>query len=285
MANKANKNFLDVIVKHSYFTLAENLVKKNSAAEVKRILSKASEEFILMLFLSPSTTEILLQHNVDSTIFYRANKSFFRDQIKTPQIPVTFLVIGNPETGKTTLINSLRREAGCEVNEQEPERTAGIIPSNFKSKAYGEVTAYDFAGQREYYASHETVMQSILHKISPIVILNIKLTDCEEKMRAAVFYWISFIKNRLKSLSNKTYLIFVSSHADVATPDKPEIFKSILCELRKTDLFESVFELPDCTSMDCRESQSNGMKYLVSKLTMYSTALRRKGLISFKQII
>ena len=125
--------------------------------------------------------------------------------------------------GKTTLVDSLKREAGLKVSEDEPERTAGIVSSSFKSQKYGQVTAYDFAGHPEYYASHEVVMQSILSKLPPLVLLNVKLcTDKpeekikdEEVIKKEVLYWYNFIKNRLAGLSRKSHIIIILSHADI----------------------------------------------------------------------
>lgn len=159
----------------------------------------------------------------------------------------------------------------------EPERTAGIIPSSFRSSKYGQVTAYDFAGQREYYAGHEAVMQSIVQKIPPIVIIHVKLTAPRDRIIKAIQYWSCFMRNRLKGL--KSQLIIVCSHADQVYDNRLKLVSESIESVLSTN---SEFQLIRIIGMDCRKWESQEMSLLVSLLVESTNALRQKGVASFK---
>ena len=76
-------------------------------------------------------------------------------------------VLGNVQSGKSTLIESLKREGFFsslnQVSEATvPPHTSGIVPSVHISKTIGRVLYYDFAGDPEYYSSHSTIMSNLI---------------------------------------------------------------------------------------------------------------------------
>ncbi len=280
LKNNTGKTFLDTIADHGDINLAEKVIAKYSddSSILRTILSQASENFLLLLYLSfeDNLIQLLFEHKINPNVMYTAHSKFFNNKVEPPQIPVTMLFIGDSMTGKTTLINSLKKEANYEVSEQEPERTAGVVSSSFRSQKYGLVTAYDFAGQREYYASHEAMMQSIVRKSPPIVLLNVKLTDPQETIMSKIFYWSNFINNRLTTLSSGSHLIIIFSHADqVSDPLMYSkcIHKTVLPSLSK--LFTDVHSIP----MDCRKHQH--MTELILRLSESSVVQRHKGIVNF----
>ena len=287
LPNSNGEMALDLIVNSR---LVESVVKYfSNGSKLKKILSLASEKFMLSLFLPHQDFDIIkiiTRHGIDPAPLYKAHREFFNDEHKAPQVPVSMLFIGDAMTGKTTLVNSLRREAGLTVSQGEAERTAGVIPSNFQSSKYGAVTAYDFAGQREYYATHEAVMESIMQKTPPIVLIQVKLCDAEKKsiiptkdIIKKIDYWCRFIKNRLKCVS-KPHLVIVFSHADlVPNVNDSEIDTTFTSYIIKT---HTEFEVACVLCMDCRDFQGEGVNRLVSILMRSTSILRHKGVTSFR---
>ena len=112
-------------------------------------------------------------------------------------------VIGNPGAGKSTLIESLRREGYFDflrkVSEAVvPLHTAGIIPSIHVSKHYGRVMFYDFAGDPEYYSSHAAILENLAssRKGDNIFIVVADLRKDVMTMEKLLHYWFSFIQHQ-----------------------------------------------------------------------------------------
>lgn len=287
VCNNNDETILDLIPKLSYGKedLAKEILLSNSSSPIKlkELISSAGEDFILLWFLlDTDIIKLLANLSIDPTPLYTAQKAFFKDRREPLEVPISMLFIGDTMTGKTTLINSLRQEAGLEISEGEPERTAGIIPSSFRSSKYGKVTAYDFAGQREYYPGHEAVMQSILQKTPPIVLIHVKFTTekkttLDEKIMEGIEYWTRIMKNHLKS--KKSHLIVVCSHADEANENElkltPQAIKDIIS-------INDNFETSEVICMDCRKPVSTEMYQLVRTLEQKTGFLRHKAITSFK---
>ena len=285
LANKKSETILDLIAKRGGTDIAREIVVFNSTPsrlnKLKHILSSAGEDFILMLYLSDADIVTVLSNlEIDPAPLYKAHQQFFNNEKEPLEIPISMLFIGDSMTGKTTLVNSLRKEAGLDISESEPERTAGIIPSSFQSSKYGRVTAYDFAGHREYYAGHEAVMQSILQKTPPIVLIHANLTTSTEKIARDIRYWSAFMSNRLKgSVSKKAQLFVVCSHADLDIGNK---FQELSVSIESIISTYENFHLVRSIGMDCRESKSPEMNMLVQLLADTTSSLHQKGVASFK---
>jgi hypothetical protein len=78
-------------------------------------------------------------------------------------------VIGNPGAGKSSFIESMKRESFLASrsrvsNSTVPLHTAGIVPSIHTSKHYGRVLFYDFAGNPEYYSSHAAILENLAYR-------------------------------------------------------------------------------------------------------------------------
>ena len=268
----ANNGSMDFLIKEIFIFYSD----AKTVDELKHILQCAGEKFITKLFLSEmDTVKKLLDYNIDPTPLYKAYKAFFDDEQKPLQVPINLLFIGDAMTGKTTLVNSLHKEAGLDIHEKlVPERTAGISLSTFHSSKYGKVTAYDFAGQREYYAGHESVMQNIIQKTPPLVLIHVKLTSARDEIKKQIEYWCKFIQNRLKGM--KCHFIIICSHADIISEEDIELSSRYIKEV----VLKGVAAVLVC--MDCRDSRGFHMKELVTILEWKSAALRHKGVTGFK---
>ena len=162
-----------------------------------------------MLATDPNIIKLLTEHGADPKPLYQMHWKFFQHKEPPPR-PVNLMVIGHPSVGKTTLVHSLQDEIRFwkkKISETEFGHTAGIIPSNFNSFYYGDVTFYDFAGQPEYYASHDAVIHSTIKNIPPIVLVITKLTDQDKIICDQLHYWINFIHNRCAGLSDKAHIV------------------------------------------------------------------------------
>ena len=122
----------------------------------------------ILLTTNGEIIKTLLSNGADPEPLYQMHKDIIsRDTL--PPTPVKLLFIGHPGVGKTTITRSLQNESCMEaVKTTTKGHTAGVIPTRFTSRKYGAVTMYDFAGQPEYYASHDAVLYATITKTPPI---------------------------------------------------------------------------------------------------------------------
>ena len=171
-------------------------------------------------------------------------------------------VVGNVESGKSTLIESLKRESFflsfSEVSEAiVPPHTCGIVPSVHCSKAWGRVLYYDFAGDPEYYSSHSAILSSVMHSRLGtnlfLIVVNLAKeynTICEE-----LGYWFSFIANHTNSeLTNTCKVLIVGSHADLITHPDANIKVSKLTKEYST---HPIIQVVYTVALNCRRPRSS----------------------------
>ena len=228
----------------------------------------------------------LLKHGADPHPLYQRYEEFFKEYSSEtpPPTPFNILVLGNASTGKTTLIESLKAEGKSVVQDISPNaHTAGIIPNPFESKEYGLVTFYDFAGQHEYYAGHEAVIQTIVRSTPPAIILLVNISESEENIKQKILYWLSFISNQFPMVTSKPHLIITGSHADVVADhgDNPRTKMKSIIESIKTELAKSTAKLAAFTTVDCRVSISPGISSLRQHLQKSSKELKDHGVMNF----
>ena len=146
--------------------------------------------------------------------------------------PITrIFVIGNPGAGKSSLLETLKREGFFEsfwqVSESSvPLHTAGIVPSIQTSKHYGRSLFYDFAGDPEYYSSHAAILENLVSskKGDNIFMIVVDLREENIKIREILYYWLLFIQHQ--NLGQKEpFLIIIGSHSDIVARDKVEVKK------------------------------------------------------------
>ena len=227
----------------------------------------------LSLAKNKDVIKVLIQHGADAKNVYALHRKvlsnvFSRDPI---QNPVKLFVIGHGGEGKSTLIEAMEHEptfwtsvvnvfvAPKEV-EGVDQRTAGIIPRVFKSRFFGGVQFFDFAGQEAYYSSHAAIIRSAVDTCPPVFLLVIGLQNDDTKISHSISYWLGIITNQCTSMEDKPPLIVVCSHADC-------VDKVTEIERKKDKISSSVqkfpkFDLINIVEMDCRYSNSKGMKLL-----------------------
>ena len=216
---------------------------------------------------------LLLQHGATAEDVYTNHrkalgKVFSKDPLKNP---VKMLVIGHGGEGKSTLIEAMEHEptaltslVNIFVSPREVDgvskKTAGIIPRLFKSRVFGDVLVYDFAGQEVYYSSHAAIIKSAIDACRPIIVLVLGLHKDDTYTTHSVSYWLGIIANQCASMEGKAPLIVVGSHADCLT-DQKKISKKEEIVLEAVSRYPTL-DLLNFIPMDNRYSNSSGMKIL-----------------------
>ncbi len=215
---------------------------------------------------------LLLQHGATAENVYTNHRKalgnvFSKNPLKNP---VKMLVIGHGGEGKSTLIEAMEHEptalsslVNIFISPKEvdgvSQKTAGIIPRLFKSRVFGDVLVYDFAGQEIYYSSHAAIIKNTVDACPPVLVLVISLLNDDINTMHSVSYWLGIIANQCAKMEGKAPLIVVGSHADIVTRAQAEQKKEII--LRAVQKFP-MFDLAGFVSMDCRFSNSGGMTIL-----------------------
>ena len=195
-------------------------------------------------------------------------------------------VVGNVGSGKSTLIESLKREGFFsslnEVSEATvPPHTSGIVPSEHYSKTTGRVLYYDFAGDPEYYSSHSAIMSNVMqseHGTNVCMVLT-NLTKDIKFIHKELGYWFSFISYHIINRSIKCKVVVIGSHvdliADAGTKMKLDTLSQFVHEyLSDTPKATLKFEVIDILTLNCRQPWSsrsvrNTLVQTIKKATRY----------------
>ena len=217
-----------------------------------------------------------------------------KDQVQSSQIPpvpedqipkisysgenslTRIFVVGNPGAGKSSLIESLKRERGFEsfkrVSESSvPLHTAGIVPSIHTSKHYGRSLFYDFAGDPEYYSSHAAIFENLVSskKGDNIFIIVVDLREENINIREILYYWLLFIQNLNLGVQNEPHLAIIGSHSDkVATPKDKRILLQNFCDKIQSDrvvLHNVAHFILDCRNP--RDKHLGDLRKLIASIT------------------
>ena len=227
----------------------------------------------LSLAKSKEVMKLLIQHGADAEDVYTHHRKilgnvFSKDPLKSP---VKMFVIGHGGEGKSTLIEAIEHEptiwaplVNIIIRRKEvdgvSQKTAGIVPRVFKSRFYGDVLFYDFAGQEAYYSSHAAVIKTSVDTCPPVFILVIGIHRDDTAITHSISYWLGIITNQCGNMEGKAPLIIVGSHADLVKESaEADQKKQIISQaVQKYASFDLVTVIP----MDCRYSNSDGMKLL-----------------------
>ena len=108
----------------------------------------------------------------------------------------------------TSLIGRFQKVKGVR------QQTAGIDSLSFRSKDFGNVVIYDFAGQREFLTSHAAFLQNISSQMAGIFIVVTKIAQSESDICKSLQYRVSFIEECCAHSEVKPHIIFVGRHED-----------------------------------------------------------------------
>ena len=189
----------------------------------------------------------------------------------------TLCIIGNAESGKSTLITALQAEStgfvGRTINHFRRvsdlrRRTAGIEIITFCSQKYGEVLFFDFAGQHEYHGPHEMFLESLLSKpgVLMTLLLVVKATDEEEAILHQLHRWLSPVA-LMSTTDSCPQVIIIGSFLDKVRSKQEATAKLARCiSATKQNLDELPITFAGFCFLNCRQPQSQGIDQLCSLL-------------------
>ena len=194
--------------------LGAPIMLRNSAGKTARDVAQYNVKPLLDTYVAKNRAKIYLHYD---KILQQANKKY-----SNAERIVRIFVIGNPGAGKSSFVETMKREGFFDsfvlVSESSvPPHTAGIVPSIHTSKHYGRVLFYDFAGDPEYYSSHAAILEKLAcsKKGVNIFIIVIDLREDILAIRNLLHYWLSFIDYQCGSKN----IITIGSHSDLLTKE------------------------------------------------------------------
>ena len=200
------------------------------------------------------------------------------------QTYINIFIVGNPKTGKSTLVEAIRYEAGIlwriapkflRMVSNVPPHTAGIIPTTFRSKVFGNTVLYDLAGQIEYYTSHAAVIQTTVISTPPAFIVVVNMSESEVKISETLRYWWSFINNHAARASAPPQVILVGSHADKVKARGGRVqekMSQVSAFLRR---LPTSFYFAGQVALDCRDPASRELQLFRSLVNKSCCELRQ----------
>ena len=211
------------------------------------------------------------------------NKYFPQQLQEEPaDMSIKMLILGNPGAGKSTLVKSLKTEGDgmlvrikhrlSKVTDVD-ERTAGIIPYDIQSRAFGRVTLYDFAGHREFYAGHDALLQNSMTASPSIVALVIDMRGEERQIRETLQYWFEFVNNHSTKGRSDSHLVVIGSHTDGLSSSEVKQKSRFLQLITKHHTLDNI-SIAGQIMLDCRYAESSSMSQLRSILSHSCQALR-----------
>ena len=239
------------------------------------------------LMLTPldqyEVVRMLIQYGAETSSLYSVYETFFKNYSSKnpPPTPLNVIVVGRHSSGKSTLIEALKCEDNIDIVQAEPF-TAGIIPSFYQSQSFGTVMWYDLAGQSEYYASHEAVLNTVMSSSLPLVLLLVDIRNLQEIINQDILYWLHFLHGLVepKQLSSKPHIAVVFSFKDElegCAQEKLDFTRETL-----TPFFsKSIFEFVSFNALDCRKPCSNEIKHLRSQIEKSYSLLCDKTQLNF----
>ena len=182
----------------------------------------------------------------------------------------TLCIIGNAESGKSTLIAALQAESNSFIGKiinrfrrvsDRRQRTAGIETVPHCSQRYGEVLFFDFAGQDDYHGPHQMFLESLLSKpgVSMTLLLVVKMTEEEDAILHQLHRWLTPVA-LMATPASPPQVVIIGSFLDKVKSKKEATAKLTRCiEATRRDLAELSLEIVGIGFLNCRQPQSEGI--------------------------
>ena len=250
--------------------------------EMVKVAKKLIASADLLCVNSAGQTPIELTTNYE---LIQAMSHFTKCKTKhSVQTYINLFIVGNPETGKSTLVKAICKEAGIlwKILPKElrrvknvPPHTAGIIPTTFQSKTFGNTVLYDLAGQIEYYTSHAAVIQTTVISTPPAFIVVVNMSESEEKISETLRYWWSFINNHAARASALPQVILVGSHADKVKARGESVQEKMSQVSALLQRLPTSFCFAGQVGLDCRDPASRKLQLFCSLVNNSCYKLRQ----------
>ena len=184
------------------------------------------------------------------------------------------ILTGDSGAGKTTiteLIVHLASSTAVECVADVQRYTAGIVPHHIQSEQLGNFVVYDFAGQQEYYSSHDAVLEQVMRRSAAMFLCVVDLSESKEKICESLHYWLSFIDNACSTAEGRSHVVIIGSHADQvmsSVEEKSSLLQTIIATRRvRRQLYVA------CIAMDCRRTNTDASRRLIATLTNSQKAI------------
>ena len=186
-------------------------------------------------------------------------------------------IIGNAESGKSTLIAALQAESNSFLGKifnrfrrvsDRRQRTAGIETVTHFSQRYGEVIFFDFAGQDDYHGPHQMFLESLLSKpgVSMTLLLVVKTTEEEEVILHQLHRWLSPVA-LMATPASPPQVIIIGSFLDKVKFKEEATAKLTRCmDATRKDLKELPLDFVGSSVLNCRQPQSKGIDQICNFL-------------------
>ena len=184
------------------------------------------------------------------------------------------ILTGDSGAGKTTiteLIVRLASSAAVECVADVQRCTAGIVPHHIQSEQLGNFVVYDFAGQQEYYSSHDAVLEQVMRRSAAMFLCVVDLSESKEKICKSLHYWLSFIDNACSTAEGRSHVVIIGSHADQvmsSVEEKSSLLQTIIATRRVRRQ-----KYVECIAMDCRKTNTDASRRLIASLTNSQKAI------------
>ena len=244
----------------------------------------SGQAHIVQYLLSTGRVNPLTKNEYGNTALYYASGKYDIIKLFEPfeecrtAFPVhTFtklILTGDSGAGKTTLtelIVCLASSTAVECVADVQRYTAGIVPHHIQSEQLGNFVVYDFAGQQEYYSSHDAVLEQVMRRSAAMFLCVVDLSESKEKICESLHYWLSFIDNACSTAEGRSHVVIIGSHADQvmsSVEEKSSLLQTIIATRRvRRQLYV------ECIAMDCRRTNTDASRRLIATLTNSQKAI------------
>ena len=189
--------------------------------------------------------------------------------------PITrFLVLGHPGAGKSSLIESLKKEGlfkGFGKTVVAPH-TAGIVPSSHTGKQIGRVLFFDFAGDPEYYSSHAAILESLASARigQTLIIIVVDMEKSITFIECNLRYWFSFIQHQ-NFPEQRLSIILLGSHLDMLNKKQATKRKTLLQNFTSTIKSKTAINKVECSMLDCRKAGSTEINVFQRQVSSWTS--------------
>lgn len=205
---------------------------------------------------------------------------------QSPESACRVLVVGDPQSGKSTLIRSLMKESSSFSSSFSlsfsssspvspvPDESRGVKTTHFESKSYGHVVFYDFSAHDSYTQINARILQKSFRPTHSVCIIVLDLRKPVQEVSLSLRRWLEFLSNAwpeqgLTSESSPAKVIVIGSHTDVGKSSS-KTNRSVLKSISVSSL-ESVrgrFEIVARIAVEFHKSEYSGITALRKQMSV-----------------
>ena len=284
---------LHTACKSGSLDIVNRLTRKYSSNSLQQLNQDGATPLgIAVLAKQASIARFLLSHEQvvgNPTSTFQDFRSIF-PQFKYRQSldhPVNIFVMGNRHTGKSTLIKSIQTQGAIKLaigafmpTSGVEYHSGGVVLSDVSSNNYGRVKFCELASCQQ--STQEHIFSAMKEPGNAIFIITLSSKDEMKEMEATLLYWLCFIHHQLRSMGINVmpYIAVVGSFlfyykfSAVRLDNRHRLHLVYHRVLAAHSELCGNFHFIGKFSMDCRRSESPGMRLLKRVLRRKSRELR-----------